>query len=110
MPVNSLWFSGTGALPDSYVLPEPSQHPTMVRDLSASALAEDWSAWAHIWQELDATQIKSLLQTATNGKPVQLTLCGERSSQSWQSQPKAIWQNVKGLFGSQPLSVVLEKL
>jgi len=109
-PVNSFWLHGSGALPAGYQPPAESARPRVIESLKPLALAEDWPAWAQAWQALDAGDIRSLLQTAATGQAVQLTLCGERSSQTWVTQPQPVWQKFKGLFGSQPLSALLEKL
>jgi len=109
-PVNSFWFSGTGALPAGYALEQARARPTQINTLRAPALAENWSAWIQAWHTLDVTTIQPLLSATSQGQTLKITLCGERSSQSWQTQPRTLIQKVKGFFGSQPLSVLLEKL
>ena len=109
-PVNSFWLHGSGALPKGYQPPAIDAQPQVIDTLRAFALAENWPGWTQAWQELDATHIQPLLVAVSRGEPVQLTLCGERSSQSWQSQAQPVWQKLKGFFGSQPLSELLEKL
>jgi len=109
-PVNSFWLHGTGALPAGYQPPAETIRPVVADGLKPHALAENWPAWTQAWQEIDATQLPELLAKASRGEPVQLTLCGERSSQCWQAQAQPVWQKLKGLFASQPLSVLLEKL
>jgi len=109
-PVNSFWFSGTGALPAGYASVQARAQPTQITTLRVPALAENWPAWVQAWQELDATHIQPLCAAAAQGQTLKITLCGERSSQSWQTQPSTLLQKFKGLFGSQPLSVLLEKL
>ena len=109
-PVNSFWLSGTGALPSGYRMPDASAQPTLVNTLRAAALADDWLAWVQAWQTLDAAEIRLMLQYLADGQPVQLTLCGERSSQCWHGQKLSAWQSFKHLFASRPLSTVLEQL
>lgn len=109
-PVNSFWLSGTGALPGSGPALGVGAAPTVVDTLRQAALEENWPAWTHAWQDLDATQINSLLQAVARGQAVQITLCGERSSQSWQTRQQPVWQKFRHLFGAKPLSSLLEKL
>ncbi|MBB1078123.1 phosphoglycerate mutase [Rhodoferax sp. 4810] len=109
-PVNSFWLHGSGALPDGYQPPPVNVQPTVINMLKPLALTDNWPGWAQAWQALDTGDIASLLQTAATGQAVQLTLCGERSSQTWVTQPQPVWQKFKSLFGSQPLSELLEKL
>lgn len=121
LPVNAIWFSGTGALPahrpgaasqtqvmaDAVRAPLP---PTVVPTLREAALQEDWAGWASAWQTLDATQIRQLLDAQTRGEAVRLTLCGERHAQSWHTQPQGLKQKIRLLFGSQPVHSKLEQL
>ena len=51
-----------------------------------------------------------MLQHLADGQSVQLTLCGERSSQCWHGQKPSVWQSFKHIFTFQPLSTVLEQL
>jgi len=109
-PVNSFWLSGTGALPAGYQEPNADATPVVVEELRAAALAENWAAWSQAWEELDATLIKSLLELALSDKPMQITLCGERASQSWQLQKRSLWQKLSGHFAAKPLSELLKSL
>jgi hypothetical protein len=109
-PVNSFWFSGTGALPHAYTPPASHELSTVLDSLRAPALAENWPDWKQAWQELDARQISALLQAAIRSEPVRITLCGERNAQIWQTQPKTLLQKFKAAFGSQHPSTVLEQL
>jgi len=109
-PVNSFWVSGTGALPLGYASAPTSLQPMQITTLRAPALAENWPAWVQAWQELDAAHIQPLCAAAAQGQALKITLCGERSSQSWQTQPRTLIQKVKGFFDSQPLSGVLGQL
>ena len=108
--VNSFWLSGTGALPPKYVLAAPSESPTVIDSLRGHLLTGNWPAWSLAWQALDANQIKSALLAQSSGQPVQITLCGERSSQSWQIRPTPMWQVFKRFFGRTRLSDLLGKL
>ncbi len=110
VPVNSFWLSGTGALPPRQAMPSASQHPTVIDTLRDAAVTDNWPAWTQAWQELDAHQIKSMLLAEARGESVQLTLCSERSSQSWQTRPLPIWHKFRRVFGTQRLSDVLGKL
>lgn len=74
LPINSLWFSGSGA-----PRPPASLPPDVTWDerLRAPALAEDWPAWAQAWQALDAGPLRELLAPAATAS-LRLSLCGDR--------------------------------
>lgn len=121
LPVNAIWFSGTGALTTHRAGDESQKHdmadstsnpqpPSTVSTLREAALQEDWAGWASAWQALDALEIKALLDTHGQGQPVQLTLCGERHAQSWHSRPQGLRQKIRLLFNSQPIHSKLEQL
>ncbi len=108
-PVNSFWLSGTGALPAGYSEPA-TPAPTLVTSLRDAALQEDWPAWARAWEVVDATECTRLLGLLEQGNRVQLTLCGERHAQTFQSAPARIsdWSwRVPG-FGRPSLHTVNE--
>jgi len=107
-PVNSFWLSGTGALPQP--LPALEQSPVIINSLRDAALNEDWAAWTQAWAALDATECAALLAALDRGEPGQLTLCGERSAQTFNLRPQPFLKRVMNLFGTKPPSNVLEKL
>ena len=109
LTVNSIWLSGTGALPESYPAPASAQ-PIMAPTLRQAALQDDWAGWASAWQELDATHLRQLLDAQRRGDAVQLTLCGERHAQSWVSRPPTLTQKFRQLFSAPPVQGTLEKL
>lgn len=109
-PVNSFWLSGSGALPVGYQLPAVHVRPVVADNLRLPALTENWPAWVQAWQALEANHIQPLLQALIQGQPVQLTLCGERHSQSWTAQRTGLWRKLSSIFASQPIASVLEKL
>lgn len=109
-PVNSFWLSGTGTLPVGHPIPAQNQQPTVLEPLRRAALAEDWAGWSAAWQDIDAQQIRPLLQAAGDTPGLRLTLCGERASRSWEARPQTMLQKFKGIFDSQPLSELLKKL
>ena len=82
--VNSFWLSGTGALAPG-LSPAAGAAPQVADSLREAALNEDWSAWAQAWEQLDTTECAALLQALQRGQAVQLTLCGERATQSFVS-------------------------
>ena len=109
LPVNSFWVSGTGALPDSQRKAAPAglQITHYLRD---AALLEDWRGWAAAWQQLDAKECARLAKELDGGKPVSLTLCGERSAQTWASGENGIFSRMGNLFGRKSASALLQKL
>lgn len=108
--VNSFWISGTGALPEMPHQAATAPKPVLVTSLREAALGEDWPAWAQAWQALDATECAALLATLSQGGSFELTLCGERSAQTFMARPPSILANFLSLFGSQPPSLLLEQL
>jgi len=82
----------------------------VVTRLREAALGENWPAWAQAWQALDATECAALLARLQQGGSFELTLCGERSTQSFVTQPTSIFRRISSLFDSQPPSLLLEKL
>ena len=109
-PVNSFWLSGSGTLPSGYQAPAARGQPTVVNSLRRAALAEDWPAWTQAWREIDATELPPMLKALKSGQPVQLTLCGERHAQTWQSPAQPVWRQLLRIFGSRPLSNLLGEL
>lgn len=91
LPVNSFWLSGTGT-----PHPVPEVPGLQVDDgLRAPALAEDWAAWAEAWAALDAGPVQALLRQAEAGQAVKLTLCGERTAQTFASgAPRPWWRRL----------------
>jgi hypothetical protein len=113
LPVNAFWLSGSGTWPTRPAgagLVHPGVPPTVVSTLRDHALTDNWPAWATAWQTLDATEGKALLAAQARGDAVQLTLCGERHAQTWQSQPQAMMQKFKSFFGMQPIQNMLKQL
>jgi hypothetical protein len=111
--VNSFWISGTGALPQLPQLPHQAAtapKPVLVTSLREAALGENWPAWAHAWQALDATECAALLATLNQGGNAELTLCGERSARTFMAGPPSILKNFLSFLGSQPPSLLLEQL
>ena len=82
--VNSFWLSGTGALP-SALNPDAGAAPVVAASLRESALNEDWSAWTRAWEQIDTTECAALLKALQRGEAVELTLCGERATQTFVS-------------------------
>lgn len=110
LPVNSFWLHGSGALAALPSPPAGSPPPQVINTLREPALAEDWASWAQAWHALDAGPLATLHAELTAGRPVRLTLCGERQAQSWLVQPQPIWQKFMNKIRPQPLSSLIEKL
>jgi len=107
--VNSFWVSGTGALPATAITEAPPglQITHYLRD---AALREDWHAWAMAWQQLDAKECSRLAALLEQGRPVTLTLCGERSARTWTAERGSMWRRVTGMFSRQSPAQLLEPL
>ena len=65
---------------------------------------EDWAAYAQAWATLDAGDIAQLLERQRAGETVRLTLCGERSAQTFESRRAGLWNRVLAIFS--PVRVV----
>jgi hypothetical protein len=85
LPVNSFWLSGCGV-----ARPEAAHDAVLDERLSEAALAEDWTAWAAAWLELDAN-----FETSA---PTALTLCGERSALTLQAHAASLLQRLARPF------------
>lgn len=101
LPVNSFWLSGCG-------VPAPAAWPAgLVLDdrLAGPALHEDWAAWADDWRTLDGTVLRPLLERLEAGRPVALTLCGERLARRYRPGPKpALWRRLAGRDRADPIT------
>lgn len=94
--VNGFWISGTGSWNGS-----ANPAPQLDDRLRQPALRGDMSAWSRAWGELDQSVMAALLERAERGEAIRLTLCGERSAQSWASpagQRRGIWSLLPGLL------------
>ena len=109
--VNGFWVHGAGALahPLAHVTP-----PTQPDTLRQAALRADWPAWRAAWLALDAGAIAQALQRVRDGETLTLTLCGERSAQTWAPPPSGLGQKIGRLFnalrGAPPAWKTLETL
>jgi hypothetical protein len=106
LAVNSFWLSGCGARQREAAVPDLR----VDESLRASALAEDWAAWAEAWRALDAGPIKALLQRAERGEAATLTLCGERLAQRLELAPQALWARLARSLRTPAVAPVLEAL
>ncbi len=107
LAVNSFWVSGAGAL---RTRPQLERELTLVDDLRAPALREDWDWWSGAWQQLDNTLIKTLSDKAWRGESVNLILCGERTAQHWCNYTPSLGKRFLSLFGQQPNKMMREQL
>ena len=109
LSVNSIWISGSGALPDTFHARVPPD-TTVSRSLAHAAFSEDWATYTQAWTALDASEGARLLALQHGGASVRLSLCGERHAMTFETTHTGILSRMKSLFGQQPLSVLLEKL
>jgi hypothetical protein len=111
LAVNSFWLSGCGVAQAETTAPGLQ----VDESLRASALAEEWAAWAEAWRELDAGPLADLLRQATRGEatggePIALTLCGERHAQRFEALPRSMWARWTGGLRGASIATVLEAL
>lgn len=117
LPVNSIWISGTGALPAKFgeaLTPTLSQREreqvSVPRSLAEAVFADDWAAYAQAWAALDAGELARLLARQQAGETVRLTLCGERSAQTFETSRPSLRARIKRLFAPLPMLDVLQSL
>ena len=117
--INSFWVSGTGSLSArqlSFAQARSPSPPAVIvpNGLRDAAIMEDWNAWAAAWTRIDASECKDLLAASQAGRAVTLTLCGEKSAQTFRTGENAVMARVKrqfdGLFGRLPSSTLLKQL
>ncbi len=101
--VNSFWLSGCGRLPPHGAAPAPRLDDR----LRAPALNEDWAAWREAWAALDAGPLADL---AAQPGPLRLVLCGERHAQTFEDQPRGLWQRVSARWRAPSAPALLEAL
>ena len=109
LPINSFWISGTGNLPDGFTSADNAS-TTVLHALREATLRNDGPAWAQAWQALDAGAIKTLLEQARRGEPVELTLCGETTAQTFTLQPQGLWTRLSNRFASADIPALLQSL
>ena len=99
--INAFWVSGTGT-PSAPATKAP-ERLECDDSLRPAAIRDDAQGWQQAWQTLDRTRLAELVQRAKAGKPVQLTLCGERMAVTLARQDKPWWNRIQQHFsGSSP--------
>ena len=109
-PVNSFWVSGSGALTTPISTSAP---PLMSLPLMHAALQQDWLSWGQAWTQLDATVCADLLRALDqNGPPERatLTLCGERSAQTYTAAKRSLGHKIISFFGPKPIEIMRNQL
>ena len=101
LPINSLWFSGTGCLPVAMRAPQAVH---LSRLLAPAAMAGDWAAYAQTWAQLDEAVLRPLLARQQAGQTIQLTLCGERGFVTLQSAGRGTMSWTRPRAASGPCS------
>ena len=109
LPVNSIWISGTGDLPADFKPQNIAPQVQAPRVLADAALRGDWPAYAEGWAQVNALAQAMLLRQDA-GEALQLTLCGERQAQTFESAPASWRSRVARLFPPKPLLGYLESL
>ena len=99
-PINGFWVSGAGAWLAS---DKPTAAVQLHTSLREPALQSDWGDWLQAWQTVDAEVLAPLVAQAQAGAMVHVTLCGEKSWQTFShnpltQQPPSIWQRISGLW------------
>jgi hypothetical protein len=107
LPVNSIWISGSGALS---ALPGTTGEVSVPRSLAQAVFADDWDAYTQAWAQLDAGAVAQLLARQQAGESARLTLCGERSAQTWQTSRNGIFARIYSLLAPKPIWDGLQQL
>lgn len=113
LPVNSFWISGTGDLSSAksgeVLTPALSQREQVSapRSLADAVFREDWAGYAQGWAALETGDLAALLARQQRGESVRLTLCGESSAQTFETQRTGLWSKISSLFSpARPLDVL----
>ncbi len=94
--VNSFWVSGTGSLPANALSPPHDPPACTVRDaLRGPALQDHALLWCEAWEALDSTTLSQLVEQASAGQPVWLTLCGELQAITLENRPLGLAQRLR---------------
>jgi hypothetical protein len=110
LPVNSFWVSANGRLPAAAGRAAPPPGLQVTQDLRDTALLQDWPAWASAWQQLDARECARLQQAHEAGRPVAITLCGDRQARTWRSAGAGWSRRLVSLFSRPRLADLLADL
>jgi hypothetical protein len=106
LTVNSFWISGNGTVPENAARLAHRPPGLQLADAPRQALLRhDLQAWQQAWHALDAGPLHALLALQTQGRPVQLSLTGERHAVSLSAPSRQGWlQKALGKFtpGMQP--------
>lgn len=96
LSVNSFWLSGTGTAPAAWPV-WPLRPLARTEGPRHALLRDDLAAWQTAWQALDAGPLRELRETLDAGRPVRLTLCGERHAVtlSAPAQRPGLWATVR---------------
>lgn len=91
---NSAWISGCGIASGG-----PLPAGVVIDDRLRTPLTQgDWAAWAEAWRALDAGPVSEALALAKAGRPLRLTLCGERFAQTYSLPERGglqrLWQGL----------------
>ena len=106
--INAFWISGTGTPGPAPA--NPPERMELLEGLRKTALQDDAFGWMQAWQELDRTRLAELLQSVKAGKTVQLTLCGERTAVTLETQDKPWWGRIQQRFSTASSQQLLQTL
>ena len=106
--INAFWISGTGTPGPAPA--KPPERMELLEGLRKTALQDDAFGWMQAWQELDRTRLAELLQSVKAGKTVQLTLCGERTAVTLETQDKPWWGRIQQRFSTASSQQLLQTL
>jgi len=116
--VNSFWLSGCGAWPDTAGACTYDAAPPMTlrmdNGLQHALMRMDIPAWLAAWEALDAGLLAEGDRALSQGRPVHLSLCGERHAMTLSAPPQpGVWQSLVQRFRRTPkqqLSTLLQSL
>jgi hypothetical protein len=106
--INAFWISGTGTPGPAPI--KPPERMDHLDSLRKAALMDDAHGWTQAWEELDMTRLAELLRSVKAGKAVQLTLCGERTAVTLETQDKPWWGRIQQRFSTATSQQLLQTL
>jgi hypothetical protein len=109
LPINSFWLHGAGAVPADFRAPN-AEAPSMPLSLRDAAVSENWAGWSQAWQALDAGPVTQALALLEQGRPVTLTLCGERAAQRFEWRRRSLLQRIHHHFTPTPMTNLFSQL
>ena len=105
--VNSFWVSGSGALNGQV---QAHLKTDLGKPLGQAMLANNWSAYAKAWLQLDACDIAQLLAQQKSSHTVRISLCGESNAMTFETAKHSVMTKIRHVLSPKPLINLLKQL